>query len=108
MADREHAIQDAIRRAVPPTRAVLWHNSTGQVEIPRADGGITHLRYGLAVGSADLVGVRRPDGRFVALEVKSATGRPTPDQLQWLDLVRRCGGIAAVVRSVDEALEVIG
>jgi hypothetical protein len=59
------------------------------------------VRYGLAVGSADLIGCL--DGRFVALEVKAAAGRTSPEQRQWLDLVRRNGGFACVVRSVDEA-----
>ena len=59
------------------------------------------MRYGLAVGSADLIGCL--GGRFIALEVKAAAGRTSPEQRQWLDLVRRNGGFAAVVRSVDEA-----
>jgi hypothetical protein len=75
---------------------VLWRNNTGVAEHRGA-----RVRYGLAVGSADLIGCL--DGRFVALEVKAATGRASPEQRQWLDLVRRNGGFACVVRSVDEA-----
>ena len=30
-------------------------------------------------------------------------GRATPEQRLWLDLVRRHGGFAAIVRSVDDA-----
>lgn len=48
-------------------------------------------------------------GRFIALEVKRpaapgrSRGRTSDDQDQWLALVRRMGGFAAVVSSVDEA-----
>ena len=50
---------------------------------------------------SDLIGCL--NGRFVALEVKTATGRATSEQRLWLDLVRRHGGFAAIVRSVDDA-----
>jgi hypothetical protein len=64
-------------------------------------------------GMSDLCGLQSvtitPDmvGRqvavFVALEVKSATGRATANQQDFLHLVRQLGGIAGVVRSADEA-----
>ena len=93
----EGAIQDAIRLALASEPGlVLWRNNVGVAE----HRGV-RVRYGLAVGSADLVGCL--DGRFVALEVKTATGRVAPEQKLWLDLVRRYGGFAAIVRSVDEA-----
>ncbi len=47
--------------------------------------------------------VRHEDGRFAALEVKTAKGRTTPKQEAFLADVRRRGGFACVVRSVDEA-----
>ena len=60
----------------------------------------------LAPGSADLVGLcitASGIGRFIALEIKTPTGRVPPEQVLCLALVRRTGGFAAVVRSVDEA-----
>jgi hypothetical protein len=60
-------------------------------------------RYGLAVGSADIVGIVGPRGTFLALEVKTPTGRVSKEQQQWLDIVNRRGGVARVVRSVEEA-----
>jgi len=93
----EGQIQDAIRLALTDEPGlVLWRNNTGVAEHRGA-----RVRYGLAVGSADLIGCL--DGRFVALEVKTPVGRATPEQRQWLDLVRRNGGFACVVRSVEEA-----
>lgn len=114
----ESQIQQAIRVALgSEDDLVLWRNSTGQTEEWNpSDGSSRALRYGLAVGSADLVGILRTEiprsmhsdfpryiGRFFALEVKTPTGRVRPEQTTWLDLVRRMCGFAAVVRSVDEA-----
>lgn len=65
------------------------------------------MRYGLARGSADLVGILAPHGRLVALEVKTPTGRVAPEQEQWLELVRRMGGFACVVRSVADARDAL-
>jgi hypothetical protein len=103
----ERDIQHAIRLALgSDRRVVLWRNDVGQAQ--RTVGGRTvHTRYGLAVGSSDLIGILRPSGRFVALEVKTATGRTTKDQDLFLNLVRGAGGFACVVRSVDEAREAI-
>jgi hypothetical protein len=99
----EAQISDAIRLALgaDPT-LVLWRNNVGIAEHWNGKS-VDTVRYGLAPGSADFIGVLKPEGRFVALEIKSPTGRATPDQVTWLALVRRMGGFAAIVRSVDEA-----
>jgi hypothetical protein len=97
----ESVIQDAIRVALgTEPGVVLWRNNCGTAEhwTPK---GVQRVRYGLAPGSADLVGL--VGGRFVALEVKAPKGRVTEEQREWLALVRRFGGFAAVVHSVDEA-----
>ena len=68
------------------------------------------LHAGLCVGSSDLIGYRQVDGvaQFVALEVKSATGRPTAQQVQFLDHITSVGGCAGIVRSVEDARTVLG
>lgn len=81
----------------------LWPNPVKHVEVPSADGRVVHLRTGLAVGSADLIGILAPAGRLVALEVKTGRAVASPQQVMWAELVRRRGGFAAVVRSVEEA-----
>ncbi len=42
------------------------------------------------------------DGRFVAIEIKSATGQTTSTQDMYLVRVRRAGGLAIVARSADD------
>lgn len=61
------------------------------------------LEAGLCKGSSDLIGWG-PGGRFVALEVKTPTGRVTPEQRQFLDAVTAAGGIGEVVRSPEDAI----
>lgn len=94
----EAAIQHAIRAAVVRTgRATLWRNSVG-FDRER------NVKYGLGLGSPDLVGCLFPSGRLFALEVKTPTGRVSPDQKLWHGAARKLGAFVAVVRSVDEAL----
>jgi hypothetical protein len=67
-----------------------------------------YTKFGLCVGSSDIVGIvtsyqQRPSGVFLALEVKTAKGQPTAEQVMFLELVNRRGGVGRVVRSVPEA-----
>jgi hypothetical protein len=68
------------------------------------------LHAGLCVGSSDLIGYRVVDrvAQFVALEVKSATGRPTAQQTQFIDHINAVGGCAGIVRSVEDAQALLG
>ncbi len=58
------------------------------------------------VGTADIIGTL--NGRFFALEVKSRTGRVSLDQLAFLKCVQDAGGIAGVVRSLEDVIRLIG
>ncbi len=78
----------------------VWRSNTG-VDCFRG------VRYGLGKGGADLVGFRHRDGRFLGIEVKTSKGRLSPAQRAWLAHVTAHRGIAAVVRSVEEALMIV-
>lgn len=94
----------------------LFRNSTG---VAKDNKGHT-FRFGLVRGGADLVGwqttMQYDDrlgevpgvARFVALEVKTPTGRVTDEQQAFLSAVSAAGGIAAVVRSVEDARRALG
>tara|TARA_B100000949_G_C14026130_1_gene343438 strand:- start:141 stop:473 length:333 start_codon:yes stop_codon:yes gene_type:complete len=99
----ENQIQNDIRIAVGQLPdVVIWRNESGVAEHKGR-----YVRYGLCKGSADLIGVLAPKGRFVALEVKTPRGRVSKEQNMFLNLVRSQGGFACVVRSVEEALQAI-
>lgn len=89
----------AIRVAVNSTgKATLFRNNCGYDADKR-------VKYGLGVGSADLVGFVHATGRFIAMEIKTPTGRLSKEQRLWIRFVNEHGGYACVARSVPEALE---
>lgn len=49
-----------------------------------------------------------PIAIFTAIEVKGERTRTTPEQIAFLELVRRSGGRAGIARSVDDARHIIG
>lgn len=59
-----------------------------------------HLR-----GVSDILGIHR--GRFIAIEVKSKTGRPSPEQISFLDQVNSRGGLGIIARSVDDVIQAL-
>ena len=111
VANAETTLQQQIRLAIgthPQTR--LFHNQVGSLPDPRTGRLVT---FGLARGSADLIGWRTitvtPDmvgtqlAVFTSIEVKTPTGRIRPEQQAWLATVQGAGGIAGVARSVTDA-----
>lgn len=75
------------------------------------------LHAGLCKGSSDIIGwtpcvitpemVGQTVAVFTAFEVKTNGVVTTKEQGAFVDAVRNAGGIAAVVRSVDEALSLL-
>jgi penicillin-binding protein-related factor A (putative recombinase) len=51
-------------------------------------------------GVSDVIAII--NGKFIAIECKSATGRTTPDQIKFIDNVNKNGGIAFVAKSWQE------
>ena len=116
MANDETTLQQHIRLALgtrPDLR--LFRNNTGTLPDPRTGRPV---QFGLARGSADLIGLRTvtitPDmvgqqvAVFTSIEVKTPKGRPTAEQQNWLNMVRSLGGIAGIARSVRDANEILG
>jgi hypothetical protein len=81
----------------------VLHKDANQVTLTDA----RMIRFGLAVGSADIIGIA-PCGRFLAIEIKTSKGRPTKEQLRFIEAVNNAGGIAGIARSVEDALKLIG
>lgn len=101
---KESEIQKRILVALSEYReAAFWPNVIGLMSDRR---GFTR-RVGIGYpGGADLIGMwTRPDGRaqFVGIEIKSETGRMRESQLAFQAGVTACGGVYAVLRSVEEA-----
>jgi hypothetical protein len=112
----ETDIQQRIRLAVGTRSDLrLFRNNTGTLPDPRTGRPV---QFGLARGSADLIGWRTititPEmvgqrvAIFTSIEVKTTTGHLTPAQQAWMGTVRTAGGIAGVARSVRDAEEILG
>jgi len=121
----EASIQRRIMLALTQAGCRVLRNNVGQgflgelvTVLPNGDAVLRNWRrvhFGLAPGSSDLIGWRPlviqpehvgyPLAVFTAVEVKSERGRVTPAQRDWLAAVRKAGGIAAIARSEEEALD---
>jgi hypothetical protein len=110
----EQQIQQQIRLACSSGDTRLFRNNTGTLR----DRHGRPVTFGLAKGSADLIGwttrVITPDmvgqtvAVFTSIEVKSQSGRLRPEQRQWLEAVQAAGGIAGMARSVEDARALLG
>ena len=99
---REQDIQRLIMLALSEAGCLIFRNNVG---VLKNAAGIP-IRFGLAVGSSDLIGIA-PGGRFLAVEIKTPTGKATPEQLLFIEAVRARGGIAGIARSPAEALALL-
>lgn len=114
--NQETLIQRAIMLALSEADCIVWRNNTAGAYVGKllhkagdqVTLGNAHLvQFGLCKGSSDIIGIHRPTGRFLAVEVKTKTGRTSPEQLQFIEAVRAAGGIAGVARSPADALELL-
>ncbi len=47
------------------------------------------------------------NGRTLWCEIKSETGPVRPDQIIFIDAVKKCGGVAGIVRTEEEGFELL-
>lgn len=121
----EHAIQNAIRNALAG-KALIFRANTGQawtgndVQRMGRDVLIRNARpfsTGLPPGFSDLFGltpvvitsdmVGQTVAVFTALEVKTAKGKASEKQTNFIKAVNDNGGRAGVVRSADDAVRIV-
>jgi len=105
----EQTIQQQIRLALSRGPVRLFRNNTGTLR----DQHGRPVTFGLAKGSADLIGwttrtitpemVGSQVAVFTSIEVKTPIGRISPEQQAWLQAVQAAGGIAGIARSVEDA-----
>jgi hypothetical protein len=132
---KEQPLVKAILSTCQRPHIRLFRNNTGAV-FPVGVGGKTRcVRYGLAPGSADIIGWKSVEIRiagavwaycqavFVAIECKSQTALKPRNpksksgkkalahwiaQEKFLQDVRDAGGIAGIVRTAEEAMQLLG
>jgi len=111
----EQNIQNECLLALSEAGCTVWRQNTGlawvgdPVYLKNGDVILRNprrLHVGLCKGSSDIIGIA-PDGRFLAPEVKTATGRVTDDQERFILRVNQAGGIAGVVKSARDAINLL-
>lgn len=112
---KERDIQNEIRLAVSPHAIMLRVNSgtfwqgTRVWDARRNQYILTDIRpaAGAPKGTSDLIGIRRDDGKFVAIECKTPRGRLREDQKLFIDAILKSNGIAGIARSAEDALNLL-
>lgn len=99
---KEMDILRLIMVALSEKGCVVWRNNVG---VLKNAAGIP-IKFGLCVGSSDIIGIA-PCGRFLAVEVKTDKGKPTPDQIRFIEAVKRKCGIAGIARSPADAVALL-
>lgn len=113
--NKETIIQRRIMLALSEAGCIVWRNETAGAwvgkTLHRAGKQVTlgdahMMNFGLCVGSSDLIGITK-DGLFLAIEVKTKTGKATKEQLNFIKQVQQKGGIAGIARSPEDALRIL-
>lgn len=118
----EAQLQADVLRYLASRGLFVWRNNTGSVSgivasieralikaLPYCARVITlilapfkrGIDFGLP-GSADVLVILPPDGRFLAIECKSPSGVQSEKQRRYQAAVERSGGLYILARSVDD------
>jgi hypothetical protein len=102
----ENRVKAEVLRYLKVRRIYCWSNPSGAVRIRPGK----FMSFGKK-GSADILGLLPPDGKFLAVETKAPDGRLSPEQREFLEMIKQQGGMAVIARSwmdVDQALRKAG
>jgi hypothetical protein len=95
----ESAALVEVLKALRAHPAVVWceRMNSGAAKV-----GGRFIKFGWP-GAPDVLGQLR-DGRILAVEVKSRTGRPSPEQTIFLERIRCAGGVAFLARDLRDVM----
>jgi hypothetical protein len=96
----EREFRDRVMRLAKDHGWLRMHPLRSQLPAERGGGWTTNMAG--EKGYPDLTLVHPRYGRLVFLELKSAKGRPQPDQLVWISALQRVQGVEAYVVSPND------
>lgn len=104
----ESVVLDAALKVAGLHPGVAWacRMNSGATRYKDANGKERFVRFHTMPGMSDIVGQMK-DGRFLAMECKRRGEYPTEAQQRFLELVRDAGGVAGVVRSAQDAADLL-
>lgn len=77
---------------------IVFRNNVGKLE----DKNGRWVTFGLCVGSGDLIGIRKSDGKFISIEIKMPGKKLSPGQVNFMNAVIGAGGIAGICSSPED------
>ena len=91
-----------VLKALRASPLVAWaeRQNTGAAKV-----GNRFIRFGWP-GCPDVIGQLR-DGRFLGCEVKSATGRASPEQTLFLAQINHAGGLGFIARNCRDVMQAL-
>lgn len=101
---KEKLIENHILRWLSLNGIFAWKNQSVGIfdpvkKIYRKSNNPYHIK-----GVSDIIGILS-DGRFLAIEVKSKTGKPSPEQINFIKQINDSGGKAFIARSLEDVQE---
>lgn len=93
----ESKIVKSILQYLHTVGVFAWRNNTTGVYDPTRK---IFRKKVVKRGVSDILGLH--GGKFLAIEVKTKTGKLSPEQEQFIDDVNKRGGLAFVARSIDD------
>ena len=103
MSKSEQEIQNDIRVTVSLDNCKIFRANVGKVRLPNGK----FFQTGLPSGYPDLHGYKISNGKMFYLEIKTPTGRPRPDQIQFHNQLMADHIIHGIARSPEDALKII-
>lgn len=94
----EAQLQNDIRLYLSSKGIINFRTNVGTVKLP--DG--RYFDTGLPKGHSDLYGVLPNTGRVIYIEVKVKPNKPSREQLNFIEAMKKQGAIAGVCYSVDD------
>lgn len=97
---KEADYQSAILEYLEYKHIFAWKNHSVGIFNKKSGG---YIPLGMT-GVSDILGIL-PDGRFLAIEVKKPGGRLTQNQIDFLAIINKNGGVAFMAITIDDVKE---
>lgn len=103
---KEKLIENHILRWLNISGIYAWKNQSVGIfdpvkKIYRRSNNPFHIK-----GVSDILGIL-PDGKFLAIEVKSKTGKASPEQIMFIEKINKNGGKAFVAKTLEDVQEAL-